>query len=137
MMMQTHVVLDGNDYTINFERRKRSRRYVRSVLKAVREHDLVFPSADGTPISVKNLNRRAFKRACALAGLNASDFSLYSLRHTGITLSLAAGANIKAVSRKAGHSNVKTTLEIYSHVIPSVAREATDKLAAMLYSEAA
>ena len=43
------------------------------------------------------------------------ELRLHDLRHTGITLQLENGANIKAVSARAGHSNIQVTGNIYAH----------------------
>ena len=40
----------------------------------------------------------------------------HGLRHTHCTLLLEAGVNIKEVQRRLGHSDIETTLKIYSHV---------------------
>ncbi len=42
----------------------------------------------------------------------------HALRHTGATLLLLRGANLKAVSQRLGHANVETTLRTYAHVLP-------------------
>lgn len=48
-----------------------------------------------------------------------SHFTLHSLRHTNITLQIAAGIPLVTVSARAGHSRTSTTGDIYSHVIQS------------------
>jgi integrase len=80
-----------------------------------------------------NLTRRRFKPLLEEIGLDASKYSLYTLRHTCATLSLAAGANIKAVAEKLGHADVNMLLTVYAHVLPSMRAEATEKLGNVLY----
>lgn len=41
---------------------------------------------------------------------------------------LAAGENPKVVSERLGHSTIVLTLDVYSHVLPTVQKEATKKL---------
>lgn len=106
------------------ERRQTTRRF--------KKYDLVFPSMRGTPMSARNLNRRLFKDAIKLAKLDPKEFSLYDLRHTAATLSIAAGADIKSLSEKLGNS-VEMLLSTYSHVLPGMRKEVTAKLAAKLY----
>jgi site-specific recombinase XerD len=84
-----------------------------------------------------NLTKWRFKPACESAGLDPKKYSLYTLRHTMATLSLAAGASIKAVAEKMGHSDVNLLLQTYAHVIPSMRTEATEKLRNVLYRQAA
>ncbi|CAM0497245.1 tyrosine-type recombinase/integrase [Thermoanaerobacter kivui] len=58
---------------------------------------------------------------------------LYDLRHTCATLLLAAGENPKVVSERLGHASITLTLDTYSHVLPDMQKQATDKLEEMLF----
>lgn len=42
---------------------------------------------------------------------------MYDLRHSSATLSIAAGTDIKTVSTRLGHSDIRTTLNIYTHTL--------------------
>ena len=53
--------------------------------------------------------------------------TLKGLRHTHATLLLQAGENPKVVQERLGHSDIRTTLNIYSHVTPTIQREALDR----------
>ena len=55
-------------------------------------------------------------------------FTLHSLRHTNITLQIAAGIPLVTVSARAGHSRTSTTGDIYSHVIQSGDRRAAEAI---------
>ncbi|HEY4549985.1 MAG TPA: site-specific integrase, partial [Bacillus sp. (in: firmicutes)] len=44
------------------------------------------------------------------------------------TLLLAEGKQAKVVSEQLGHSNIKTTLDIYSHVLPNMQEEAANQI---------
>lgn len=57
--------------------------------------------------------------------------SLHGLRHTHATLLIAVGVPPKGVQERLGHSNIGTTLNIYSHVTPTMQRNAIDKLSAL------
>lgn len=46
------------------------------------------------------------------------EVTCHSLRHTNITLQIAAGVPLTTVSGRAGHSRTSTTLKVYSHFIP-------------------
>ena len=48
----------------------------------------------------------------------------HDLRHTAATLLLAARVHPKIVSEMLGHSKVGVTLDLYSHVTPTVQQEA-------------
>ena len=41
----------------------------------------------------------------------------HMLRHTSISIALENGASVSGVSRRAGHSSIKTTLEVYTHAL--------------------
>lgn len=49
----------------------------------------------------------------------------HDLRHTAATLLLSEGVHPKVVSDMLGHSQIGITLNIYSHVLPDMQREAT------------
>jgi integrase len=51
--------------------------------------------------------------SCGRGGLRIHD-----LRHTAVALWIAAGANRKEVSARAGHSSVSFTLDRYGHLYP-------------------
>lgn len=57
----------------------------------------------------------------------------YDLRHTCATLLLIAGENPKVVSERLGHASVAITLDTYSHVLPTLQQQASDKLRSALY----
>jgi integrase len=119
----------------NYQKRRRHKRIAVQTLEQFHKYNLIFPASNGVPMSRLNLNRRIFKPVIESIGLDASKYSLYALRHTCATLSLAAGANIKAVAEKLGHSDVNMLLDTYAHVMPSMRDEVTDKLNALLYEK--
>jgi integrase len=45
---------------------------------------------------------------------------------------LGANVNPKIVSERLGHASIKITLDTYSHVTPTMQREAAKKLATLL-----
>lgn len=99
---------------------------------AYENNNLVFATDLGTPIRYGNLDKRHFRPTLKLADL-PTDFRLYDLRHSCATLLLAAGLNVKVVSERLGHANIKMTLETYAHVLPGMQEEATNQMAQMLY----
>ena len=57
----------------------------------------------------------------------------HDLRHTCALLLLGKGFNGKFVQELLGHTTIAITLDTYSHVLPDLQREATDRLDVMLY----
>jgi integrase len=58
------------------------------------------------------------------ATIDVPKIRLHDLRHTYATLALKAGMHPKLVSERLGHATVGITLDLYSHVTPSIARQA-------------
>jgi integrase len=58
--------------------------------------------------------------------------TLHGLRHTHATVLLEAGENPKVVQERLGHTTFTTTMDIYSHVTPTMQRAAVDRFAAMV-----
>lgn len=55
--------------------------------------------------------------------------TLKELRHTHATVLLELGEHPKIVQERLGHSTISTTMNIYSHVTPTMQRSAIDRLA--------
>ncbi|WP_448070450.1 tyrosine-type recombinase/integrase [Georgenia yuyongxinii] len=58
--------------------------------------------------------------------------TIKGLRHTHATLLLEMGVHPKVVQERLGHSTITTTMNIYSHVTPTMQRSAVDRFAAHL-----
>jgi integrase len=56
----------------------------------------------------------------------------HDLRHTAATLLLRQGVHPKIVAEMLGHSTISMTLDIYSHVIPDMQKDATVALDRLL-----
>ena len=56
------------------------------------------------------------------AGLNG--VRLHDMRHTHASMMLSRGIHLKIVSERLGHSSIGITGDLYSHVLPSVQRDA-------------
>lgn len=54
-------------------------------------------------------------------------YNFHAFRHTHATMLIEAGVNIKAISKRLGHSTTRTTLDTYVHVTERLATEAVDK----------
>ncbi len=94
------------------------------------DNDLVFANEVGRPIAAGNLLRRSFEPLLKSAGLPRIRF--HDLRHTSATLLLGQGVHPKIVSEMLGHSKITTTLDLYSHVTPTMQREAVRAFDAIL-----
>ncbi len=90
----------------------------------------VFCNSVGGPLRRSHFHRNDFKPLLRRAGLPAIRF--HDLRHTSATLLLAQGVHPKVVQERLGHSQISITLDIYSHVLPSMQTDAASRLDAML-----
>ncbi len=91
--------------------------------------DLVFCREDGTPLRPDSITRR-FHDLSRRAGVPL--VRLHDVRHTYASLGLAAGTHPKIMAERLGHATVGITLDTYSHVAPSLARQAADDLATLI-----
>ena len=57
---------------------------------------------------------------------------VHDLRHAAASAMLAAGVPIRTVADTLGHADVRTTLGIYAHTVPELAREAAKRMDAYL-----
>lgn len=86
----------------------------------------VFCNTKGGPMRRSHFHAQHFKPLLERAKLPHIRF--HDLRHTSATLLLAAGVHPKVVQERLGHSQIGITLDIYSHVLPSMQVEAAAKL---------
>lgn len=117
-----------------------------NVLKSININEgYLFTTSKGTLYNSRNI-ARSFERICLKADNDINeklkgdpeneDFkkqiigkaNVHMLRHTFATRCLEAGMNIKVVSKILGHSNIKITLDIYSHVLEKFENEEVNKV---------
>lgn len=92
--------------------------------------ELVFAQPNGRPLD-KHSDYEAWTRLLKQAGVR--HIRLHDGRHTAATLLLAAGVHPRVVMELLGHGQMRTTMDIYSHVMPALAREAADRMATTLW----
>lgn len=94
------------------------------------DFDLVFAQPNGRPLD-KHSDYEAWTRLLADAGVR--HIRLHDGRHTAATLLLTAGVHPRVVMELLGHSQMRTTTDIYSHVMPALAQEAADRMGTTLW----
>jgi len=87
---------------------------------------LVFPNEAGRPLERQNFARRHFRPLLDRAGLRPIRF--HDLRHSAATLLLSEGVHPKVVQERLGHATISTTMDIYSHVMPTMQQETAARL---------
>jgi integrase len=91
--------------------------------------DLVFPAPGGGLLSRTMFRQRFWLPATKLAGLDG--VRVHDLRHSAVSLWIAAGANPKEVARRAGHTSVRTVFDVYGHLLPDSDDALVDALDAL------
>jgi len=82
---------------------------------------LVFGNLEGKPLDPSVLSH-AFSRIAKSAGLPGVRF--HDLRHTCASLMLLQGVKPKVISEALGHSSVAFTMDVYSHIIDGMTKDA-------------
>jgi integrase len=94
------------------------------------EEDFIIVHPDGKPIYPEYVSQM-FTKLQKKAGLPKCRF--HDLRHLCASIMLMQGVNVKVAQEHLGHKDISTTMNIYSHVLPSVAKEAAQKIGALVY----
>ncbi len=93
------------------------------------EWGLVFMTMRGTPLDAKNVTHR-FQDLLSRLGIARMRF--HDLRHACASLMLAQGEHPRVVMETLGHSQISMTMNTYSHVTPSLQRDAADRMERLL-----
>jgi integrase len=88
------------------------------------DKNLVFTNATGDFYSPSTM-LKVFRRFLASIGLPHMRF--HDLRHSAATILLTMKVHPKVVQEILGHSQITTTMDIYSHAMPSMQSEATHR----------
>ncbi len=90
------------------------------------KNDLIFPGEHGAHLvysTALDWNKKIAKKQ----GLK--NISLHGFRHTHASLCFEAGLTMQDVKDRLGHSNISTTMDIYTHVTKSRKEESIQQLA--------
>nr|WP_302600260.1 site-specific integrase [uncultured Cellulosilyticum sp.] len=89
------------------------------------KNNLVFCTELGGYLDTRNLTR-SYARALVKAGIEHKKF--HSMRHTYATRLFEANVPVKTVQKLMGHSDITTTMNIYTHVTPEQMTDEVQKL---------
>ena len=93
------------------------------------EQDYIFCTSHGSPFHVTYIVN-TFRTLLKKASLPRIRF--HDMRHSAATLLLSMGIHPKVVQEILGHSNIRITMDVYSHVLPSIQKDAMTKLSDVL-----
>jgi integrase len=114
----------ANAVILREHRSKQEKQRLSLGLPTISDNDLVFSHHDGSPLrpdSITHIWKKLIKR-CGL-----KDIRLHDARHTHASLLLKQGIHPKIVQERLGHSGIAITLDLYSHVTPSLQQMAAAK----------
>ncbi|WP_302187852.1 site-specific integrase [uncultured Lactobacillus sp.] len=118
------IMLD--DETVNILKKWRAEQSRRIIYLGKSKNDLVFPNEHGEHFmsaTVMNWNKKIAEKQ----GLRK--IGLHGFRHTHASLCFEAGLTMQDVKDRLGHSNISTTMDIYTHVTKSRKEESVQQLA--------
>lgn len=91
-----------------------------------------FCADNGFGVYTKNVREFNYKGKRRIRGTGYEGITPHMLRHTQATLLIGAGADMKTVQNRLGHSNVSLTLNTYSHAIPAKDKEAAEVFGSLI-----
>ena len=91
----------------------------------MKENDYLFTQENGERLYPSTFTGWMNKM---LRSANIDHYSLHSLRHTNITMQIAAGVPLVTVSARAGHARTSTTSDVYAYALRSSDRAAADTI---------
>jgi integrase len=92
------------------------------------DHDLLWVNGAGNPHDGDNIRTKILKPILNELGIKKSS-GFHAFRHLHTSILLDKGASIKVAQNQLRHSDPRTTLDIYAHVIGDEHREAVEKSA--------
>ncbi|NHN30170.1 tyrosine-type recombinase/integrase [Paenibacillus agricola] len=105
-----------------------------------KDNNLVVCTSLGTPAKASKV-LHAWNRLCEKYKPEGEpDITFHDLRHQSASIMLNDGTDIRVVSKRLGHSTVTTTLDVYSHLLPTAQENAAlimDKSVGFDYEEPA
>ena len=96
------------------------------------KYNLVCLNKELKPYKNDDLNRY-YRKFCKEN--NFRQLRIHDLRHTNATLLLLSGTDMKNVSGRLGHTDIKITMNKYSHVLEEMDRKASENLSNILFNQ--
>lgn len=115
------------------QKKKQSQFQLQSYGTYNNKYHLLFTKINGEPMTSDSFSRmfRDF--------LKKHKFHLirfHDLRHTNASLMLASGTSAKVASTRLGHSTIGITMDLYTHVLEGLEKEAADNISNLIYNTA-
>ncbi|EZY66103.1 site-specific integrase [Staphylococcus aureus] len=95
------------------------------------DRGFLFTTSQGNPMQGSRINKRLSSAAESL-NLNKK-VTTHTLRHTHISLLVEMNISLKAIMKRVGHTDEKTTIKVYTHVTEKMDKELDQKLEKLVY----
>lgn len=97
---------------------------VRPLVESTPNDELVFKNLQGGRVTASSFGKM-WKRALDRLGYDEDERPrIHDIRHTHASMMLDGGIDMFVLSRRLGHESIKTTIDLYSHLVDSVHAEA-------------
>ncbi|MGG3943019.1 site-specific integrase [Peribacillus psychrosaccharolyticus] len=95
-----------------------------AIVNHLEDRKMVFTRDDGSPLRLAYPNE---KLEIVIKKHQLHRITIHGLRHTHASLLFEAGASIKEVQERLGHSDIKMTMNIYTHVTDTLKEQTAQK----------
>lgn len=124
------IKMDVNTLTILDEWKKRQKHdYFKLGYNTLKPNQLIFSSRKNELLQTSGVNQWMNQ---IIDKYSLKKITVHGWRHTCASLLFEAGSSLKEVQDRLGHNDVKTTMDIYTHVTEKAKSEAIQKLASYL-----
>ena len=110
-------------------KKEQRRRYLKLGINTLKPEQLLFTDIDNKHLYLDYLNN--FMKNF-LKEHNLENITVHGFRHTHCSLLFEAGVSIKEVQERMGHTDIKTTMDIYTHVTEKAKEHTAEKYAAYM-----
>lgn len=93
--------------------------------------NLLFTSPEGFPLSRTRFRNRVWQPATKLAKI-APQPNFHDLRHSYAAWLIANGEHVKTIQDRLGHTSIRTSMDLYGHLMTSLDGAQVDRMNAAL-----
>ncbi|WP_374019054.1 tyrosine-type recombinase/integrase [Paenibacillus thiaminolyticus] len=114
-----------DEYIIDLLRNHKDRQKAKKTQKQEHHADFLIARPNGYPYLEERVNER-MQRIMKRTSI-AKHATPHTLRHTHVSILTESGIDIKTIMDRVGHKDMKTTMQIYTHVTQKMKSQANEK----------